>query len=148
MIDGLKTRRLKKPFTLNLKCWKRIIFWFTTTNIFSLLCTISGTGLRWWNLHWIVLKAVQLWSIRQKLIKESFSFSINLVKTKCKENLKKPWNVIHFLLLGKVSIAQCDQKKSPNVYKSCPEMISLEKWWILTHLPKLPKNEIWEIWAN
>ena len=22
---------------------------------------------------------------------------------------------------------QCDQKKSPNVYKSCPEMISLEK---------------------
>ena len=35
---------------------------------------------------------------------------------------------------------QCDQKKSPNVYKSCPEMISLEKWQILTPLQKLPKN--------
>ena len=23
---------------------------------------------------------------------------------------------------------QCDQKKSPNVHKSCPKMISLEKW--------------------
>ena len=23
---------------------------------------------------------------------------------------------------------QCDQKKSPNVYKSCLKMISLEKW--------------------
>ena len=34
---------------------------------------------------------------------------------------------------------QCDQKKSPNVYKSCPNMISLEKLKILTHLQKLPK---------
>ena len=31
-------------------------------------------------------------------------------------------------------------KKSPNVYKSCPEMISLEKLKILTPLQKLPKN--------
>ena len=23
---------------------------------------------------------------------------------------------------------QCDQKKSPIIYKSCPKMISLEKW--------------------
>ena len=35
---------------------------------------------------------------------------------------------------------QCDQKKSPNVYKSCPKMISLEKWYILTPTQKLPKN--------
>ena len=35
---------------------------------------------------------------------------------------------------------QCDQKKSPNVYKSCPKMISLEKLKILTPLQKLPKN--------
>ena len=33
---------------------------------------------------------------------------------------------------------QCDQKKSPNVYKSCPKMISLEKLKILTPLQKLP----------
>ena len=31
-------------------------------------------------------------------------------------------------------------KKSPNVYKSCPKIISLEKWKILTPLQKLPKN--------
>ena len=32
------------------------------------------------------------------------------------------------------------RKKSPNVYKSCPKMISLEKLNILTPLQKLPKN--------
>ena len=31
-------------------------------------------------------------------------------------------------------------KKSPNVYKSCPKIISLEKLKILTPLQKLPKN--------
>ena len=35
---------------------------------------------------------------------------------------------------------QCDQKKLPNVYKSCLKMISLEKLKILTPLQKLPKN--------
>ena len=35
---------------------------------------------------------------------------------------------------------QCDQKKSPNVYKSCPKMISLEQLKFLTPLQKLPKN--------
>ena len=35
---------------------------------------------------------------------------------------------------------QCDQKKSPNVCKSCPKMISQEKWLILTPLQKLPKT--------
>ena len=35
---------------------------------------------------------------------------------------------------------QCDQKKSPKVYQSCPKMISLEKLKILTPLQKLPKN--------
>ena len=34
----------------------------------------------------------------------------------------------------------CDQKKSPNVYKNCPKMISLEKLIIMTPLQKLPKN--------
>ena len=32
------------------------------------------------------------------------------------------------------------RKKSPNVYKSCPKMISPEKRIILTPLQKLPKN--------
>ena len=33
-------------------------------------------------------------------------------------------------LLARIALAcvQCDQNKSPNVYKSCPKMISLEKW--------------------
>ena len=37
---------------------------------------------------------------------------------------------------------QCDQKKSPNIYKSCPKMISLEKLYILTPLQKLSKNVV------
>ena len=32
-------------------------------------------------------------------------------------------------------------KKSPNVYKNCPKMISLVKLKIFTPLLKLPKNE-------
>ena len=32
------------------------------------------------------------------------------------------------------------RKKSPNVYQSCPKMISQEKLKILTLLQKLPKN--------
>ena len=32
------------------------------------------------------------------------------------------------------------RKKLPNVYKSCPKMISQEKLMTLTHLQKLPKN--------
>ena len=32
------------------------------------------------------------------------------------------------------------RRKSPNVYKSCPKLISLEKWKILTSLQNLPKN--------
>ena len=43
--------------------------------------------------------------------------------------------------LIKFAYQQCDQKKSPKVYKSCPKMISLEKLKILTPLQKLPKNE-------
>ena len=35
---------------------------------------------------------------------------------------------------------QCDQKKSPNIYKSCPKMILLEIWKILTPSRKLPKT--------
>ena len=38
------------------------------------------------------------------------------------------------------TLHQCDQKKLPNVYKSCPIMISLEKLQILIPLQKLPKN--------
>ena len=36
---------------------------------------------------------------------------------------------------------QCDQKKSPNVYKICPKMILQEKLKILAPLQKLHKNE-------
>ena len=33
----------------------------------------------------------------------------------------------HLLHKGSITYEQCDQKKSPNVYKSCLKMISLEK---------------------
>ena len=40
----------------------------------------------------------------------------------------------------KTLVSSVTRKKSPNVYKSCQKMISLEKWLILTPLQKLPKN--------
>ena len=36
--------------------------------------------------------------------------------------------------------ASVTRKKLQNVYKSCPKIISLEKWLILKPLQKLPKN--------
>ena len=39
-------------------------------------------------------------------------------------------------------ISSVTSKKSPNVYKSCPKMISLAKLKILTPLQKLPKNVV------
>ena len=48
-----------------------------------------------------------------------------------------------FFLIGPVKVIgsfQCDQKKLRNIHKSCPKMISLEKWMILTALQTLPKN--------
>ena len=39
-----------------------------------------------------------------------------------------------------VQLCQCDQKKLPNVHKSCLKIISVEKWSILTPLQKVPKN--------
>ena len=50
------------------------------------------------------------------------------------------WN----LPIGKphqmLSVNSVTSKKLPNVYKSCPKMISLEKLKILTSSQKLPKN--------
>ena len=42
------------------------------------------------------------------------------------------------------SSASVTSKKSPNVCKSRPKMISLEKLEILTPLQKLPKN-VWDL---
>ena len=39
------------------------------------------------------------------------------------------------------------EKKLPNVYKSCPKMISLQKLKLLPPLQKLPKNE-GDFWQN
>ena len=43
-------------------------------------------------------------------------------------------------LKEKVDVGSVTRKKSPNVYKSCPKMISQEKWYMSTPLQKLPKN--------
>ena len=45
-----------------------------------------------------------------------------------------------FLDLIVLPSKQSDQKKSPNVYKSCLKMIPREKLQILTPLQKIPKN--------
>ena len=49
-------------------------------------------------------------------------------------------NIWDFWYVQPLCYDQCDQKKSPNVYKSCPKMISVEKLMILAPLQKLPKN--------
>ena len=41
-----------------------------------------------------------------------------------------PWYELTYISLPSfhsINHKQCDQKKLPNVYKSCPKMISLEK---------------------
>ena len=50
------------------------------------------------------------------------------------------WTLINLPILLKSSLYSVTSKKFPNVYKSCPKLISLEKWKIMTHLQKLPKN--------
>ena len=39
--------------------------------------------------------------------------------------------------MGAISVTR---KNTPNVYKSCPKVFSLENWMILTPLQKLPNN--------
>ena len=41
---------------------------------------------------------------------------------------------------GGLEVSSVTRKKSPNVYKSCPKMISQEKSYILTTLQILPNN--------
>ena len=45
------------------------------------------------------------------------------------------WVLYHFRIECSVT-----RLKLPNVFKSCPKIISIEKWQILTPLPKLPMN--------
>ena len=46
----------------------------------------------------------------------------------------------HYRRKTDVVTGSVTRKKSPNVHKSCPKIISLNKWKILTALQKLPKN--------
>ena len=73
----------------------------------------------------------------------NISFLILLLLLMRNNNTFNPTQ-LKFQLLIKIQLnagtVQCDQKKSPNVYKSCPNTISLEKWLILTPLHKFPKN--------
>ena len=45
-------------------------------------------------------------------------------------------------------VSSMTSKKSPNVYKSSPKMISLKNLKIFTLLLNLQMNVVWEIWAN
>ena len=49
---------------------------------------------------------------------------------KCFEEIDKSIPPYSWLISLNIMVDhhQCDQKKSPNVYKSFPNMISLEKW--------------------
>ena len=50
--------------------------------------------------------------------------------------------------IQRVTVLQCDQIKSPNFYKSCPNMISIEKWIILAPLRKLANNHTLLMWQR
>ena len=39
---------------------------------------------------------------------------------------------------------QCDQKKSQNVFKSCPKMISLEKWKGAANVIIFDEKNLWQ----
>ena len=58
-----------------------------------------------------------------------------------KTNKKRP-GLAHLKKISRLFfiIVCVTRKKSPNVYKSWPKLISLEKDRFLTHLQKLPKN--------
>ena len=53
---------------------------------------------------------------------------------------KHPLHRQRHFLHKKRSENSVTSKKSPNVCKSCPKMISLENWMVLSPLRKLPKN--------
>ena len=71
-------------------------------------------------------------TVRHSLIKYPFSPCLLKCKQMC-QNVLPQWSTVSFTI-------SVTRKKSPNVYKSCPKMISLEKLKILTPLQKLPKD--------
>ena len=66
------------------------------------------------------------------LMQKMMHFLQNLEYHMTFEVLEPKWvEMIAKIQSGKVANVdqvQCNKKKSPNVYKSCPKMISLEKW--------------------
>ena len=69
------------------------------------------------------------------------------------ESNEKFWPIQKGKIVAKVladsiglAMTSATSKKLPNVYKSCPKMILLEKLKILTPLQKLPK--MWAIWVK
>ena len=86
--------------------------------------------------------------LRRKIVANAFWTKIekklNLMNITF-ENSYNWLNKIKIWLINFESV-QCDQIKSPNFYKSCPKMISPEKWNILTPLQNCLR--MWEIWAN
>ena len=60
------------------------------------------------------------------------SQAAQIYKQLTKDSINNTVSCIDLILFGKflsvdVVLKQCDQKKSPNVYKSCPKMISIGK---------------------
>ena len=72
-------------------------------------------------------------------VNKSWTWMSNKISLKSEEGFNGYFLLDSFYPL-KVNFNQCDQKKSPNAYKSCPKLISLENDRFLTPLQKLPKN--------
>ena len=78
--------------------------------------------------------ATAIYDIKQQMIlgvsMPICKVQIASVNYDCKCSLLRPMSIVFSVTRNKL----------PNVHKSCPKMISLEKWLILTPLQKLPKN--------
>ena len=74
-------------------------------------------------------------------------FYLFYILLRCKVRLKKVMQFELGLYRWKIRIrSSVTRKKSPNVYKSCPKMISIENesfWHLYKNCPGM-----WEIWAN
>ena len=85
---------------------------------------------------------------------EHFSATFRSCRRAKIKKMKKPWKLkcqnwsnsssfsfLWILLFFLPSfMSSLTSKKLPNVYKSCPKIISLEKWKIFTRLLNMPKN--------
>ena len=104
----------------------------------SFLGSAPGFGWKWY-LPW---QTFQPTFVKKLLFWIRISVSLSRFRFRHNESalLKRRVSIFCFFFLSLSYTLSVTSKKSPNVYKSCPKMISLEKLKILTSLQNMPKN--------